>query len=110
MMLSSVVLVLLMFGVILTIDGFYHDEITFLKNNPKIVYQTVPSGIVDVEFSSSRTSPADFTTLDATLHSVSPTVTKTFNPTFHPVELNVVESNVTSETDKLSTSTRPSSR
>jgi len=106
MMLSSVVLVLLMFGVILTIDGFYHDEITFLKNNPKIVYQTVPSGIVDIEFSSSRTSPADFTTLDATLHSVSPTVTKTLRP----VELNVVESNVTSETDKLSTSTRPSSR
>lgn len=66
-MLSSIVLIFLMIGVIMTIDGIYNDEIKYLKNNPKVIYRNVQSGIVETEFLSSTTSPADFTTLEAAL-------------------------------------------
>lgn len=112
-MLSSLVLVFLMFGIILTIDGFYHDEIAFLKKNPRIEYRTIPSGITDVEFVSSRTSPADFTTLDVILPNLVQSETqRDFKKQMrerYPVQLNVVGSATSSETDRLPTSMKLSS-
>ena len=112
-MLSSVVLMFLMFGIILAIDGYYHDEIAFLKNNPRIEYRNVPSGINDLEFVSSRTSPADFSTLDAILPNIVQSKSqRDFENKMrerYPIELNVVGSTSTSETDHLPISMKPSS-